>query len=171
VSVPAWAPATAFNVYLRGKLIDTVFQSGKTSAAEVKKSLVDHDGYEWDIKVVKRKTARASKGLKQHRQVRNSRKRTSRRNAASYPYGKRKMFPGAFGPGVRVEAGLTSRYTLGHRPMKGKIIEMDPSDRHRALVKWADGVQEWVRTGSLNMVKQVIRRNARRTSRRKHRSR
>ena len=38
----------AFNVYLNGKLIDTVFyhKSNKETCEEVKISLVNHDGYD-----------------------------------------------------------------------------------------------------------------------------
>ena len=46
-------PATAYNVYLGTKLIDTVFQSGKSDADEVRRSLIDHDGYDHRIRVVK----------------------------------------------------------------------------------------------------------------------
>jgi hypothetical protein len=46
-------PATAYNVYLGTKLIDTVFQSGKSDADEVRRSLINHDGYDRDIRVVK----------------------------------------------------------------------------------------------------------------------
>lgn len=52
-------PSNAFNVYkpYSHKIIDTVF-STETDAAEVKRSLVNHDGYDPDIRVVK---ARKSK--------------------------------------------------------------------------------------------------------------
>ena len=40
----------AYNVYLRGKLIDTVWFTGYT-IEEAKKSLIDHDGYDPDIVV------------------------------------------------------------------------------------------------------------------------
>lgn len=45
----------AFNVYLSGKLIDTVFysQSANETPEDVKRSLVNHDGYDSRI-VVKR---------------------------------------------------------------------------------------------------------------------
>ena len=43
----------AYNVYLRGKLIDTVFQSGVSTVDEVKRSLIDHDGYDPAIRVTK----------------------------------------------------------------------------------------------------------------------
>jgi len=44
----------AFNVYLRGKLIDTIFYSDVSTvdAAEVKQSLINHDGY--DVAIVVR---------------------------------------------------------------------------------------------------------------------
>jgi hypothetical protein len=43
----------AFNVYLNGKNIDTVFYSSGTSvdADEVKRSLINHDGYDSEITV------------------------------------------------------------------------------------------------------------------------
>ena len=43
----------AYNVYLRGKLIDTVFQSGMSTVDEVKRSLINHDGYDAAIRVTK----------------------------------------------------------------------------------------------------------------------
>lgn len=36
----------AYDVYLRGRLIDTVFYTSYESADEVKRSLVNHDGYD-----------------------------------------------------------------------------------------------------------------------------
>jgi hypothetical protein len=46
----------AWNVYLRGKNIDTVFYSptAKVTADEVKRSLVNHDGYDPAITVRRR---------------------------------------------------------------------------------------------------------------------
>lgn len=49
---------TAFNVYLHGKKIDTVFYNDNFKAEEVKESLINHDGYEQDIKVVKARKLR-----------------------------------------------------------------------------------------------------------------
>ena len=45
----------AFNVYLNGKLIDTVLysKSSKETCNDVKRSLVNHDGYHPDIVVKK----------------------------------------------------------------------------------------------------------------------
>lgn len=45
---------TAWNVYLNGKLIDTVFYSGGVDADYVRRGLVDHDGYDSRITVRKR---------------------------------------------------------------------------------------------------------------------
>jgi len=46
----------AFDVFLKGKEIDTVFYSRPFPAvAEVKKSLVNHDGYSSEIVVKERK--------------------------------------------------------------------------------------------------------------------
>jgi hypothetical protein len=54
-------PSNAFNVYnSKGRLIDTVF-STDTDALEVKRSLVNHDGYDSDIRVVKVRKAKAKK--------------------------------------------------------------------------------------------------------------
>lgn len=41
----------AWNVYLNGKLIDTVFCSHGGSAADVRRSLINHDGYDVSITV------------------------------------------------------------------------------------------------------------------------
>lgn len=46
----------AFNVYLNGKLIDTVFANGYTSE-EMRRSLIDHDGYDPQIVVRQRRKA------------------------------------------------------------------------------------------------------------------
>ena len=43
---------TAWNVYLDGKLIDTVFATGY-DAEEMRRSLINHDGY--DARIVVRK--------------------------------------------------------------------------------------------------------------------
>ena len=50
----------AYDVFLRGKEIDTVFYSASLneSAEDVKRSLVNHDGYDPSIVVVKRKPSR-----------------------------------------------------------------------------------------------------------------
>lgn len=47
----------AFDVILKGKVIDTVFYaaSDKIEASEVKQSLIDHDGYNSEIVVVRSK--------------------------------------------------------------------------------------------------------------------
>ena len=42
--------AVAFNVYLRGTLVDTVWFTGYT-ADEARRSLIDHDGYDPAITV------------------------------------------------------------------------------------------------------------------------
>jgi hypothetical protein len=46
----------AFDVHLRGKIIDTVFYGpkDKVTTAEVKRSLINHDGYDPGITVRKR---------------------------------------------------------------------------------------------------------------------
>jgi hypothetical protein len=50
----------AFDVYLNGRCIDTVFYSASANvdADEVKRSLVGHDGYDPAIVVRKRRGAR-----------------------------------------------------------------------------------------------------------------
>ena len=42
----------AFDVYLNKKLIDTVFYNDGITAGEVRKSLIDHDGYDPRISVI-----------------------------------------------------------------------------------------------------------------------
>jgi hypothetical protein len=42
---------TAWNVYLNGKKIDTVFYTSDCDAEYVRKSLIDHDGYDPNITV------------------------------------------------------------------------------------------------------------------------
>jgi len=56
---------TAFNVYRGSKLIDTVFYSSGTNvdAAEVKQSLINHDGYDPNIRVVKARKSKSKKDL------------------------------------------------------------------------------------------------------------
>ena len=50
----------AFDVYLRGRLIDTVFANGYDSE-EMRRSLINHDGYDPRIRVV---APRKVKGVK-----------------------------------------------------------------------------------------------------------
>lgn len=45
----------AFDVYLRRKLIDTVFYPSRDTVDEVKRSLVNHDDYDPDIVVRRRR--------------------------------------------------------------------------------------------------------------------
>lgn len=53
----AGTPHVAFDVFLRGKEIDTVFYSkdAKVDAEEVKRSLINHDGYDPGITVTQRR--------------------------------------------------------------------------------------------------------------------
>jgi hypothetical protein len=44
----------AWDVYLNGRLIDTVFANGY-DAEEMRRSLIDHDGYDYRIEVCKPK--------------------------------------------------------------------------------------------------------------------
>lgn len=43
---------TAYNIYLFGKLIDTVYFQKGVDAAYVVKSLIEHDGYDPQIRAV-----------------------------------------------------------------------------------------------------------------------
>lgn len=47
----------AWNVYLNGKLIDTVFSTPGCDAKEMRTSLIDHDGFSQAITIRKRKKA------------------------------------------------------------------------------------------------------------------
>ncbi len=53
-SVAKYAPHKAFDVYLNGRCFDTVFYSAKANvdADEVRRSLINHDGYDSRIEVV-----------------------------------------------------------------------------------------------------------------------
>lgn len=51
----------AWNVYLNGKLIDTVFCAPSDDADDVKRSLVNHDGYDSGIVVKKRRVGKSMK--------------------------------------------------------------------------------------------------------------
>lgn len=53
-------PSNAFNVYLNGKLIDTVFYQ-ETDPAEVRRSLINHDGY--DYRIIVRRYYRSGKAV------------------------------------------------------------------------------------------------------------
>ena len=41
----------AYDVYLNGRLIDTVFWDNNSSVEEVRRSLINHDGYDPSIEV------------------------------------------------------------------------------------------------------------------------
>lgn len=56
------AGAKAYDVFLNGEEIDTVFYTGYDSADEVKRSLVDHDGYDPSIEVLDRETGERTAG-------------------------------------------------------------------------------------------------------------
>jgi hypothetical protein len=47
----------AYDVYLRGKKIDTVFYTGYKNAAEVRRSLINHDSFHPLIVVLERPLA------------------------------------------------------------------------------------------------------------------
>jgi hypothetical protein len=44
---------TAWNVYLQGKLIDTVFYNNDCDKEYVRNGLINHDGYDYRIEVKK----------------------------------------------------------------------------------------------------------------------
>lgn len=44
---------TKFNVYLGSKLIDSVWYNASYTRDEVKHSLINHDGYDYNIRVTK----------------------------------------------------------------------------------------------------------------------
>lgn len=48
----------AWNVYLGNRLIDTVYYTPGHSAQEIRKSLIEQDGYPHDIRVVRAKLER-----------------------------------------------------------------------------------------------------------------
>jgi DNA-directed RNA polymerase subunit M/transcription elongation factor TFIIS len=59
--------ATAYDVYLNDKLIDTVWQDDPSDEEEVRKSLIDHDGYDPSIEVEKaqKSEGKGKKGKKE----------------------------------------------------------------------------------------------------------
>ena len=72
----------AYNVYLRGKLIDTVFQSGASTVEEVKRSLIDHDGYDPAIRVTNAARSMASSLIHSMGKMRRADKAGMRGSAA-----------------------------------------------------------------------------------------
>jgi len=46
---------TAYNIYLKGKIIDTVFYTEQCDKQYIYNSLVNHDGYDQNIIVRKRR--------------------------------------------------------------------------------------------------------------------
>jgi hypothetical protein len=59
---------TGFNVYLGRKWIDKVFYADGYTAAEVKRGLVNHDGYDPGIKVTKERKKKNRGGLRKAQQ-------------------------------------------------------------------------------------------------------
>ena len=55
------AKQTAWRVYLRGKHVDTVFYDPSVEVEEVKRSLVNHDGYDPQIEVSREDRTKAGK--------------------------------------------------------------------------------------------------------------
>jgi hypothetical protein len=45
--------STVFKVYMNKEWVDTVFYSSSMTAEEVRRSLINHDGYSESIRVVK----------------------------------------------------------------------------------------------------------------------
>jgi hypothetical protein len=74
--------SVAYNVYLYGKLIDTVFQSGASTVEEVKRSLIDHDGYDPAIRVTNAARSMASSLIHSMGKMRRADKAGMRGSAA-----------------------------------------------------------------------------------------
>jgi hypothetical protein len=92
----------AYNVYLRGKLIDTVFQSGMSTVEEVKRSLIDHDGYDAAIRVTK---AARSSGSGSMARITSVPKLIEALNARGFSFGK----PNKTGSGT-IQVGESKPY-------------------------------------------------------------
>jgi hypothetical protein len=56
-----WGAIRAFDVYLNGKCIETVFRKDSDKPEDIKLSLVNHDGYDPEITVLKRRVPRSVK--------------------------------------------------------------------------------------------------------------
>jgi len=56
-------PSTGWDVFLDGKKIDTVFYSGNDDADDVRRSLIDHDGYDSRITVRKMRARKNPDGM------------------------------------------------------------------------------------------------------------
>lgn len=108
----------AFNVYKGRKLIETVFYSGNVDADEVRRSLIDHDGHDEDIRVVKAKDS----------------KKTPQRQAFNV-YKGRKLINTVFysGPG-KVDADEVRRSLLDHDGYRS-LIGYDGYDSDIRVVK------------------------------------
>jgi hypothetical protein len=57
----------AYDVYLNGKNIDTVFFSHSNSVDEVREGLINHDGYDPCIEVIERKKEKSTGVKRIHR--------------------------------------------------------------------------------------------------------
>ena len=92
----------AYNVYLRGKHIDTVFQSGASTVDEVKRSLINHDGYDPAIRVTK---AARSSGSGSMARITSVPKLIEALNARGFSFGK----PNKTGSGT-IQVGESKPY-------------------------------------------------------------
>jgi len=54
-------PKMEYDIYLNGKIIDTISYMIRITNAEVKKSLVNHDGYDSNIVVRQRRNKKVAK--------------------------------------------------------------------------------------------------------------
>ena len=97
-------PTTAYNVYLRGKLLDTVFQSGQSTAAEVRRSLINHDGYDDAIKVTKARGSSPAQRLAKQTRRNSGLKRFAAGAPVRFFDGSGKLRSGTF-VGYRAEDG------------------------------------------------------------------
>lgn len=86
-----WRTVKAFDVYLRGRKIDTVFcgHNSMVTADEVRRSLINHDGY--DSGIVVRQSRKGRNPMRKRRRSRNSWKghRVAHRKAALKGWRKR----------------------------------------------------------------------------------
>lgn len=104
-------PATAFNVSLRGKRIDTVFYSAGHTAADVKQSLIRHDGYDPAITVTKATKTKARK---------NPRSASTKAQRGRMYVRMRDDAAGYQGMG-----GHDSKYDAAIKALAGKVVEVD----------------------------------------------
>jgi len=100
--------ATAFNVRLGGKLIDTVYFKG--TADEVKRSLISHDGYDPAIKVTRRVLPKRSNPRSASTKAQRGRMYVRMRDDAR---------------GYQGMGGHDSKYDAAIKALAGKVVEVD----------------------------------------------